>query len=346
MPEQKNKNVKPTPTYRVFISSTSVDMQKYRDAISNALLRAGCMPVGMEWFGASITPPLDTCYQEMETCQLFLCALGMRYGDIVPEAQKSFTQLEYEKAEAAGMPMLVFLIDEEKATFKVSDIETGPGAEKLKLFKDKIKKAKSVTYASFYSPEDLETVVFQSANKAIQYIEYKNKEKDSYIEGAKLFRRFVTRPATYQDSEAILRVRFDGQYGGWRLRDEVAKAFGFEPGTFLFLNDVFTLGVKPSVDLNIWVVDCFATESAADWLEENEVESGTIFEGKFRFAYKTVENGAGIRGVNRAVDAKIANLILVEGLSVISRDVNTRQRDNERPGYESYFDFEPSTGGK
>jgi hypothetical protein len=349
MPEQKNKKANSTPTYRVFISSTSADMQKYREAISNAILRADCMPVGMEWFGAKTTPPLDTCYQEMETCHIYLCALGMRYGDIVPETQKSFVQLEYEKAEALGMPMLVFLVDEEKALFRASDIESGLGAEKLKLFKDRIKTTKSVTYASFASPDELEKVVLQSIQSTkndLDHLNDKSKKTDSYIEGAKKFHRFVTRPAIYQNREAILRVRFDGLYGGWRLRDEIAIAFGFVPGTFLFLNDIFTLGIKPSVDLKNWVVDCFAIDSAADWLEENEIESGTIFEAKFRFAYKTVENGAGIRGLDRAIDAKIANLIMIEGISVISRDVNTHKKNDDREGCESYYDYEPSTKGR
>ena len=95
-----------------------------------------------------------------------------------------------------------------------------------------------------------------------------------------------------------------------------------------------------------WVVDCFAIDSAADWLEENEIESGTIFEAKLRFAYKTVENGEGIRGLDRAIDAKIANLIMIEGISVISRDVNTHKKNDDREGCESYYDYEPSTKGR
>lgn len=343
MPEQKEKQIKPSATYRVFVSSTYVDMKKYRDAMSNALLRAGCLPVGMEWFGASAIPPLDSCFEEIESCQIYICALGMRYGEVDSSTQKSYTQIEFEKAEALGIPMLVFLVDEERTTFKAADIETGDGAKKLELFKEKIKQSKAVTFSYYSSPSELETEVLQAITKVIAHFSKPNAEQQSYIEGAKLFRRFVTRPATYQDTEAILRVRFDGQYGGWRLRDEVAKAFGFEPGTFLFLNDVFTLGIKPSVEHEIWCVDCFASDKAADWLEDNDVDQGTIFEGRFKFVYKTVENGAGIRGVNKAVDAKIANLILLEGVSVISRDVAVGQKPNESPGFEKIFPFDFST---
>jgi len=36
-------------------------------------------------------------------------------------------------------------------------------------------------------------------------------------------------------------------------------------------------------------------------------------------------------------------LIMIEGISVISRDVNTHKRNDDREGYESYYDYEPST---
>lgn len=339
MTATKKNSVQPVPTYRVFVSSTYSDMQKYRDAISNALLKANCMPVGMEWFGATTTPPIETCYSELSSCQIYLCALGMRYGEVDVTTQKSFTHLEFEKAEALGMPMLVFLIDGEKAIFKASEFETGEGAKKLELFKERITKSKAVTCAFFSSPSDLETGVLQAITKEVRRLNNAVKEKDTYIEGAKQFRRFATRPASYRDQEAILRVRFDGEYGGWRLNPSIARAFGFEPGRVLFLNDVFTLGIKPNVDIENWVVDCFASDTAADWLDENEVETGTIFEGRFRFAYENVKNVAGLRGVNHAIDAKIANLILVEGLKVVSRDVNTLQMPDDKKSYSISEDY-------
>ncbi len=338
MPTTK-KTTPPKPTPHVFVSSTRSDMLKYREKMQDAIMRADCMPVGMERFGADSIPPLDKCFEELATCQIYLCAIGMRYGDIEPDSGKSYTELEYDRAEGLGMPMLVFFIDEENASFKASEIETGDGAEKLRLFKARIKNSRAVTYSYFSTPDQLSTLVLQAITK-LKNTPDPSKGNDSYIEGAKLFRKFVTRPARYRNTEATLRVRFDGEYGGWRLRAEVVRAFGFEPGNILFMNDIFTLGIKPNVDHNIWVVDCFADGEAADWLEENEVEPGTIFEGVFKFVYEKVENGAGILGVSKAVDAYIANLVLVRGIDIISRDVKVKSRTEPEKRFTEYFPFD------
>ena len=333
------KTTPPKPTPHVFVSSTRSDMLKYREKIQDAIMRADCMPVGMERFGANSIPSLDACFEEMGKCQIYLCAIGMRYGDVEPDSGKSYTELEYDRAEGLGMPMLVFIIDEAEASFKASEIETGEGAEKLRLFKEKIKNSRAVTYDYFSTPDQLGTKVLQAISRELNRAQAQLQVKDSYIEGAKLFRKFVMRPARYRNTEATLRVRFDGEYGGWRLRDGLVRAFGFEPGNILFMNDLFTLGIKPNVDNRIWVVDCFADGEAADWLEDNEIEPGTIFEGIFRFVYENVKNGAGIAGVSSAVDAYIANLVLVRGIDIISRDVKVKSRTESEKKFTEYIPF-------
>lgn len=326
MATSKKPTATPAPAYRVFVSSTYTDMLRYRDAIREALNKADCLAYGMERFGAAAIPPLDMCYEELKSCQIYVCALGMRYGSIDEQSQKSYTQLEYEFAESLGIPILAFLIDEDKVRFNVKEIDIGESATKLVAFKERIKNSKTVTCDFFSSPSELEGKVYQAVSREIQRQQGNQSggtdSSNAYIEGAKLFRKFVRRPERYKNQEAILRVRFDGQYGGWRLRDEVYRAFGFEPGVAVFLNDLYTLGTTVDIDESVWVLDCFADGEAADWLDDNEVTSGTIFEGKFRFAYELVKDGAGTARTTYAVDAKIANLILLEGLRVISRDVS------------------------
>lgn len=112
------------------------------------------------------------------------------------------------------------------------------------------------------------------------------------------------------------------------MRDEVCEAFGFVPGDTLFLNDVFVIGTNVDVDNDIWYVDCLAKDRAADWLDDNAITTGTVFEGRFKLAYELVEKGAGTRGSIGAVDAKIANLILVEGIKVISYGTPVRSNKN------------------
>lgn len=139
------KNEQPPAAFRVFVSSTYTDMQQYREAIRNALNKADCVPYGMERFGAASIPPLEKCYEELEESQIYLCAIGMRYGSVDEKTKKSYTQLEYEKARELGKPILAFLIDEDKAEFKVKDIDKGELWEKLVEFKENIRNSKEVT---------------------------------------------------------------------------------------------------------------------------------------------------------------------------------------------------------
>lgn len=325
------RNEQPPAAYRVFVSSTYVDMQPYREAIRAALNKADCVPYGMERFGAASISPLEKCYEELEKSQIYLCAIGMKYGSVDDKTQKSYTQLEYEKARELGIPILAFLIDEDKAEFKIKDIDKGELWEKLVKFKEDIKDSKEVTCSFFDSAGTLEEAVYRSVLGEIkrqgnrQIVE---KPAEKYIEGAKLFSRFVKRPERYKNSETILRVRMDGLYGGWRLRDEVCEAFGFVPGDTLFLNNVFVIGANVDVDSNVWYVDCLAKDRAADWLDDNAITVGTVFEGKFKLAYELVEKGAGTRGSIGAIDAKIANLILVEGIKVVSYGTPIRSNKN------------------
>lgn len=351
MAEQKKGSAAPAPAYRVFVSSTFSDMLRYRESIRDALNKADCIAYGMERFGANSIPPLDTCFEELKACQIYVCALGMRYGSIDEQTQKSYTQLEYEKAESLGIPILVFLVDEKKVRFSVEEFDTGESATKLAAFKERIKNSKTVTCDFFDSASSLHGKVYQAVEKEIGR---QNSRKDSnednstaYIEGGKIFRKFVKRPAQYKNQEAILRVRFDGQYGGWRLRDEFYRAYGFEPGYALFLNDLYTLGVNPDVADDIWMVNGFADGTAADWLDDNDITQGTIFEGRFKLVYEVVKNGGGSLGTTHAVDAWIANVILLEGLCVVSRDVSIpSKKAPSQDDMESLFNMLYRSGNK
>lgn len=324
----EKKTLTPPPAFRVFVSSTYTDMIPYRDAINTALNKADCLSYGMERFGASSTPTLNTCYEELQKSQIYICALGMRYGSIDKDTGKSYTHLEYDKAKELGIPILAFLVDEDRVVFKAKDVDRGEGSEKLEQFKREIKESKEVTCAFFDSPAGLQEAVYRSVLGEIKrqgaYQAVTSGDDNAYLDGAQQFCRFVKRPEKYKDLECTLRVRMDGVYGGWRLREAVYDAFGFIPGDCLFLNDVYVLGV-PKIDVaeNVWYVDCFATDEAADWLDENSVTTGTVFEGTFKMVYELVEKGAGSRGTG-AVDAKIANLVLIKGTKVIGYNASKR----------------------
>lgn len=326
----------PPPAFRVFVSSTYTDMLPYREAIQSALNKADCIAYGMERFGAQAIPPLEACYQELENSQIYICALGMRYGSVDEKTQKSFTQLEFEKARELGLPTLVFIIDEDKVSFKLRDVETGEGAEKLSNFKKEIKDSKEVTCAFFDSAMSLQDEVYRSVTTEIKRQTPANKddsevENYDYILGASQFRDFVRRPARHKGELITLRVRMDGLFGGWRLRDEQVSSFGMKPGDVLYLNDLWVLGYDDiDVETLNWSMDCLAQGDAAEWLDSNNVTKGSVFEGQFMTAYERISNATS-RGVNET-DAWIAKLILVKGISVIERNTLTNPNLHEDIG--------------
>lgn len=327
--ERKVVSSAPPPAFRVFISSTFTDMLPYREAIQTALNKADCVPYGMERFGAETIPPLDVCFRELEASQIYICALGMRYGSIDKKTGKSYTQLEFEKARELGKPTLVFLIDEANVSFKLNEIDMGESGVKLSEFKKTIKESKEVTCAFFDSPMSLQETVYRSIEVEIKrqgkVHPQSNSQKEEYFDGAKAYRNFVRRPQRYKGSLLTLRVRMDGLYGGWKLKDELYEAYDMPKGDALYLNDLWVLGMDNiDVEEDIWGIDAFAQGDAADWLDRNKVTQGTVFEGRFLTAYKIVP-GIASRGDDKSIDAAIAKLILVEGIRVVEQGVPVRR---------------------
>lgn len=330
---QGKKKLETVESYNVFVSSTWEDMQSYREAVRGALNKAGCIPCGMERFSASAQSPLETCFEELKKSQLYICILGMRYGSIDKESGKSYTELEYEKAKELNLPILAFLIDEEKAVFKKKDLDSEDMAikmSKLEEFKKKIKDSKEVTCAFFDSPATLSDLVFRSITAEIKrrlgINTLTNDEKETYIDGAQLYRKFVRRPRKYKNNVVTLRVRFDGNFSG-KIRDAVFNAFGFVRGDTLYLQNLFVLGSNIiDVSQKEWLRDCFASDAAANWVEDEDIAPGTVFEGKFKLLYEMVEKGGGSMAGD-VQDVMVPMLALVEGLSVISKeDVQQAQR--------------------
>jgi hypothetical protein len=84
---------------RVFISSTSEDLEPYRARAASAANAAGLLPFMMEYFTATgARPPLGECLAKVRDCDVLVVLVAHRYG-WRPEANgKSITWLECEEA--------------------------------------------------------------------------------------------------------------------------------------------------------------------------------------------------------------------------------------------------------
>lgn len=322
----------PTP-WRIFVSSTYEDMIPYRDAVSEALTSIEHLPIGMEHFVSTPDRALDVCLTDVRRCQLYIVLVGMRYGSVDEETGKSFTELEYEEALKNKIPVLAFVINENECPVLPKFVDTGENAQKLKQFKNRLDERMTSRFAS---AEHLKELVIRSVEAQVQRAtETKKTEalvansQEEYITGAKLFKRFILLPERYKDKEAVLRIRMDGGFSGWSLREEMFEAFHVKSGDTIFGNDATVFGIDLSdVGEKARTIDFFAEGKSADWILDNEITNGIIFEGRFRFLYESVV-GAASRPFGD-VDAKIAALLLLEGLRVLGPDSSYRNRRKNR----------------
>ena len=133
-------------------------------------------------------------------------------------------------------------------------------------------------------------------------------------------------PGEYCDQTVKLRVRFDGTFGSWRLKEELFEAYNLPIGKALYLNDLFVLGVDYSnIGDEAKHIDAFAVGDAAKWILENNITRGSVFEGYFKLEWKYVKNVAGKSRIQiGASDAYIAKLVLRNAnIDLITQSSNT-----------------------
>jgi len=102
---------------KVFLSSTSEDLEPYRAAAHDAAIGAGFYPIQMEYFAASGQhAPLEACLHRVAEADVVVLIVAYRYGwvpdDQKGDEKKSITWLECEKARADKKEMLAFVVDE------------------------------------------------------------------------------------------------------------------------------------------------------------------------------------------------------------------------------------------
>ena len=148
----------------VFISSTSIDLPEYREAVKNAIISVGFLPIGMETWPKTGENPVDKCRRMVDESEIYIGIYAYRYG-WQPDGfgGKSITELEYDWAGEKGIPRLCFIMSDDHP-WKESLKENDKQAE-LKAFKARVKKDE---VGFFTTPDDLAKQVAVALSSVVQ----------------------------------------------------------------------------------------------------------------------------------------------------------------------------------
>jgi tetratricopeptide (TPR) repeat protein len=123
------------PRWRVFVSSTSRGLDGFRDAARDVITHftyAGLecfQPVMMEDFGARDGQAREVCANVVQSCDILVGIIGVRYGSHPPDDHTSYTELEYRTAVSLRLSRLMFLLNRDVASSLEHDESQSPGQE-------------------------------------------------------------------------------------------------------------------------------------------------------------------------------------------------------------------------
>lgn len=128
--------------------------------------------------------------------------------------------------------------------------------------------------------------------------------------GGKDFEVFWLRPKKMANTEAVVRMKINKKWGGWKLKDELVKSLGLEIGDTI--NTEVSVLEGPGLINDTDDTDLFASSLGADWLLDNNVGLGSVIDAKVRFVYARAPVG----GFEGKSVWKIS-LVFIEGYKVI-----------------------------
>ena len=149
---------------RVFLSHTA-ELRRFPAgrsfvaAAEAAISLAGDAVTDMAYFAARDDKPAEYCQRKVRACDVYAGLIGLRYGSPVQDCPEvSYTELEFDAATEAGLPRLVFLLDEDAALPIPASmlLDADPDLQaRQRAFRARLMAA-GIIVATVASPQDLE----------------------------------------------------------------------------------------------------------------------------------------------------------------------------------------------
>jgi hypothetical protein len=115
-------------------------------------------PIDMRYFAAREGKPAQYCRQRVRDCEIYVAVVGFRYGSMVPGTALSYTEMEFQEAGSAGLPRLVFLLEDiPNLPSGLADADRGA----VEGFRQRLREA-GLTVRVFTSAAGLELEVFHA----------------------------------------------------------------------------------------------------------------------------------------------------------------------------------------
>lgn len=152
-------------TLKVYVSSTVIDLQEYRQAAIEAINRYKvAVPIGVEFVNGDAHDPETMDETSLKECDIFVGIYAHRYGNIPGGRDKSVTEQEYDLAGRLGKDRLLFVVDENHPwSPKWIDLEKH---QALQDFLAKVKKETTISY--FTSPSAFKNKFSTALGKVLQ----------------------------------------------------------------------------------------------------------------------------------------------------------------------------------
>jgi len=156
------------------ISSTALDLPEHREAVKEACIAAGFLPIGMEHLPARDANGIKVSLEMVDRADIYLGIYAWRYGwvpDFDNPKKISITEMEFDRAierktEGKVREILIFTAHKDHP-FTFEDIEADKDAQK-RLTKFKTKAADGRVRKEFKSAEELRRLVTEALHHFLQ----------------------------------------------------------------------------------------------------------------------------------------------------------------------------------